>query len=67
MTLLEIETYIQSTVDNTLLYNEKNFDARADAIDFLEFHILDQFNALGNIEPDQLRLIALQHRAEEIK
>jgi hypothetical protein len=67
MTLSEIELHIGNTTGDPLLYDEKNFDARADAIDFLEFHILDQFNALGNIEPDQLRLIALQHRAEEIK
>ena len=67
MTVTEIDSYIQTTANNRLLYDEKNFDARTDAIDFLEFHILDQIDILRKVEPDQFRLIELHQRAEKLK
>lgn len=67
MTLSEIELHIENIKSNSSLFHEKNFDARIDAIDFLEFHILDQINTLRNTEPDQDRLAELYRHAEKIK
>lgn len=67
MILSEIELYIETIAKNSLLYDEKNFDARTDAIDFLEFHILDQIDALRKVEPDQARLTELRHQAQKVK
>lgn len=66
MTFQEIELHIQTIADDGLIYGEKNFDARADAIDFLEFHILDQIDTLLRAE-DHDRLTELHHQATEIK
>ena len=63
----EIGLHIQSIANDRLLLEEKNFDARTDAIDFLEFHILDQIDALRKVEPDQSRLIELQQQAQKLK
>ena len=67
MTLYEIQSYIQIITNNVLFHDERNFDTRTDAIDFLEFHILNQIDALRKVQPDQERLTALQHQAEKIK
>lgn len=67
MTFSEIEAYTQAIADDRLLYEKKNFDARADAIDFLEFHILDPINAFRKTETDQDRLIELQQQAQKLK
>jgi len=67
MSLPEIELQIENIKSNSLLYDEKNFDARADTIDFLEFHILDQIDSLRSIESDQDRLAELHHQAEKVK
>ncbi|MBS1523365.1 MAG: class I SAM-dependent methyltransferase [Bacteroidetes bacterium] len=63
----EIKAHIKNIKNNSLLYDEKNFDARTDAIDFLEFHILDQIEALRSVEPDQNKLTELQHQANKLK
>jgi hypothetical protein len=63
----DIESNIQAIANSTSLYDEKNFDARTDAIDFLEFHILDQIDALRKVESDQDRLAEFHHQAKEIK
>ncbi|HTK20341.1 MAG TPA: class I SAM-dependent methyltransferase [Mucilaginibacter sp.] len=67
MGIAEIESYVQTIQNNPSLYDEKNFDARTDAIDFLEFHILDQIDSLRNIESDQGSLTVLRHQAEKVK
>lgn len=67
MTLSEIELYIQTIANNPLLYDEKSFDARTDAIDFLEFHILDQIESLRSTESDQNKLTELHQLAEKVK
>lgn len=67
MTHREIASHIEIIADNALLYQEINSDRRTDAIDFLEFHILDQIDALRKVEPDQSRLIELQQQAQELK
>ena len=67
MTLPEIEAHIESIANSQLLYDEKNFDARTDAIDFLEFHILDRIGLLRSTGSLQDRLTELYHQAEELK
>ena len=63
----DIESNVQAIANSTSLYDEKNFDARTDAIDFLEFHILDQIDTLRKVESDQDRSTELHHQAEKIK
>jgi len=63
----EIDVHIENVKNNSLLHYEKNFDERTDAIDFLEFHILNQIDALRKVESNQERLTELYHKAEQLK
>ncbi|MDN5286224.1 MAG: Histone methylation protein [Mucilaginibacter sp.] len=65
--IFEIQSYIGAIEQNASLYDEKNFDERMDAIDFIGFHIIDQLeNLLQNTaQPDEL--ISLRSRAEKVK
>jgi len=62
---------ILSTIDelekNASLYKEKCFDARADAVDIIEFGIIEQIETLlqKNIQTNEL--ILLKHRSEKLK
>ena len=67
MPISEIGLYIESIKSNPSLHDEKNFDARTDAIDFLEFHILDQIDTLHKVESNQNRLTELHGHAKELK
>jgi hypothetical protein len=67
MTFSAIEAYIESAKNNSLLYDENNFDARTDAIDFLEFHILHQIDALRNTELEDDKLTEVHHQAQKVK
>ncbi len=67
MILSQIELHIENIKSNPALYDEKNFDARADTIDFLEFHILDLIDSLRSKELDQYKLTEVYHQAEEVK
>lgn len=63
---------IQSIEDDTEIYQETHFNARANAIDFIDFHIIDRIDGLltpgPNIDLDHLKLQAkkAKHRLEEI-
>jgi SAM-dependent methyltransferase len=59
----EIQSDICSIEENTALYNETNFDCRADAIDFIDFHIIDRIETL---QPAP-QLYVLRHHAERLK
>ena len=65
--IFEIQSYLNSIEKDPLRYDEKSFDKRIEAIDFLGFHVIDQIEALlqKTAEPDQL--ISLKHRAEKVK
>jgi hypothetical protein len=67
MNLSEIELHIQTIANNSSLYDGKNFDARTDAIDFLEFNISGQIDTFQPSAPDQERLAELQYHAEKVK
>ncbi|MDB5063502.1 MAG: class SAM-dependent methyltransferase [Mucilaginibacter sp.] len=65
--IFEIQTYIEETEKNTLLYEEKNFDKRMEAIDFIEFQVIDHIEGLlrKTTQPD--KLILLKYSIEKIK
>jgi hypothetical protein len=69
MDIFEIRSYIEETEKNSLLYEEKNFDDRMEALDFLEFRVMDQDQVeeplQNTIHPNQL--IQLKNRAEKLK
>ncbi|SDT60234.1 Histone methylation protein DOT1 [Mucilaginibacter mallensis] len=67
MVISAIQSHIRSIEKNEVLYEEKNFDKRIEAIDFIEFHIIDQLEDLlqKTTAPDELHL--LKDRAEKIK
>jgi len=63
MDILAIGSYINSIEENKTLIEERNFDKRAEAIDFIEFHIIDQLQNTNY--PHELLL--LKDKAEKIK
>jgi len=67
MIVTEILSDIQAIENNTALFEEPNFDSRANAIDFIEFHIIDRIDGLlQNGEGDD-DLESLKQRAEILK
>ncbi len=65
--IFEIQSYIEEMENDLSLYEEKNFDDRIDAIDFIGFPIIGQIEELlaKTAQPDKLLL--LKHRAQKIK
>jgi len=63
MDILAIGSYINSIEENKTLYEERNFDKRAETIDFIEFHITDQ----GQNTNDPHEMLLLKDKAERIK
>lgn len=63
----DIENDIVVLEHNTLLLEEKNFDKRIDAIDFIDFHILDRIEGLLTETNYLDQLILLKNRAEKVK
>lgn len=63
----EIQSDINTIENDTSLYEEKNFDKRMEAIDFIEFQIIDQIEILlqKTDQPDEL--ILLKDRVEKVK
>jgi len=58
---------IDAIEGNAALYDATNFISRADAIDFLEFHVIDRIEGmLQKVEPQE-KLQLLQQRAEKVK
>lgn len=63
--IAQIRSYIDEIEKNTSLYREGSFEPRVEALDFMEFHIIDRLQELQTAQPDEL--ILLQARAEKIK
>jgi SAM-dependent methyltransferase len=61
--LAEIKSDIESIEKDAKLREEASFDERADAIDFIEFHIIDRLESL----PKSEEALTLKQRAEELK
>jgi len=67
MAVANLQSTIETIETNSSLYEEKNFDKRMEAIDFIEFEVIDQIEGLlgKTAQPDQL--ILLKHRVEKVK
>jgi hypothetical protein len=65
--IFEIQSYLGAIEKNSSLFEEKNFDKRIEAIDFIEFQVIGQIEDLlrKTDQPDQL--ILLKYRAEKVK
>jgi hypothetical protein len=63
MVIEEIRSDILTIERDILLYEETNFDARAGAIDFLDFHIIERINSLTQTAESP----GLKLNAEKIK
>ena len=59
----EIQSAIDSVEKNEALGEEANFIARAEAIDFIEFHVIDRIGRINRAED----LTELKQRAESLK
>jgi hypothetical protein len=61
-----IQSDIRAIANNAALYLQTNFDDRADAIDFLDFHLIERLDGLGNGELKG-ELKALKRQAVQLK
>lgn len=64
--LTEIQADIMSIAENALLRNEESFEARLDAIDFIDFHIIGRLESILS-EGTSEELLLLKDRAEGLK
>jgi len=67
MVLAEIQADIQAIEQDGAIHQEINFNSRADAIDFIDFHIIDRIEGLLQNPEQGEELEILQQRAEKIK
>jgi len=65
--ITEIQLAIEEIEKNSFLCEERNFDRRMDAIDFIGFQVIDQIEALLQTTLQQDELLLLKHRAEKVK
>jgi SAM-dependent methyltransferase len=67
MFISEIQYDIRAIEDDAALYDETNFDNRANAIDFIDFHIIDRIEGLLLNAEFKEQLNTLKQRAETIQ
>ena len=67
MGLPALRSYIEAMENNLSLLEERNFNVRSNAIDALEFQIIDQNEELLQKEYHPEKLVSLQLRAEKLK
>jgi len=67
MVLAEIQADIQAIEQDEAIYQEINFNSRANAIDFIDFHIIDRIEGLLQNPEQTEELNILQQRAEKVK
>lgn len=63
----EIELDIETIEQNGALYAEANFDSRVEALDHIEFHLIERIEGLLRTTHAPEKLLALKRRAESIK
>jgi len=63
----EILYDIENIENNEKLFREKNFDIRSQAIDYIEFHIIDRIDALINSGKSFDQLNSLKQNAKKFK
>ena len=67
MVIYEIQSDIKAIENNAALYKETNFASRVDAIDYIEFNILDRIEGLLYTMNQSEELTALKQSAERVK
>jgi len=67
MVISEIQADIERIENDASLYNETNFDNRANAIDFIDFHIIDRIDGLQQNAGPLKELDALMQHAIQVK
>src|SRR5262245_51676100 len=67
MVIREIHSDLEAIEQDSALYEEKNFDRRAEAIDDIEFKIIDRIEGLLHSIDRPEELIPLKQSAERIK
>jgi hypothetical protein len=65
--LSEIQFHIRDIEANTTLFEKINFDERADALDFIDFHIIDRMEGLLHNAAFENELHLLKQQAEQLK
>jgi hypothetical protein len=67
MILSEIQADIQETEEETALFEKTNFNSRAEAIDFVDFHVINRIEGLLQKEDCKEELNILKLRADKLK
>src|SRR5579872_7083584 len=67
MTVFEIQTDIEEIEQDSSVYEEESFDKRIEAIDIIDFQIIDQIENLLQKNRQAGDLILLKTRAEKVK
>ncbi|MET3879576.1 class I SAM-dependent methyltransferase [Chitinophaga sp. OAE865] len=66
MTISEMQSFIEETAADSLLSREEEFERRMEAVDRVDFLVIDRLDELL-LQEDQQDLLLLKHRAESIK
>lgn len=67
MVTQKIRSDIRLIEENSALYQEPNFTSRAEAIDYLEFNVMDRIEGLLQTSDQAETLISLSQSAERVK
>jgi hypothetical protein len=67
MDISEIEADITNIENDLLIYDERNFERRANAIDFIDFHILDRIESMRQNAVDSKPLDQLEQHARMLR
>jgi len=67
MVIREIQADLEAIEQNATLYEEANFASRAEALDYLEFHVLDRIEGLLQTITYSTELFTLKQQAEGMK
>jgi precorrin-6B methylase 2 len=65
--IAEMQSAVALIQKNALLYDEKNFDQRVEAIDFIDFQIIGRVVDLLQKSASSAALLSLKHWAEKVK
>ena len=63
----EIQADIEAIQRNATLWEEVNFGSRMEALDYLEFYIIDRIDSLRQLNNPPAELLVLKQQAETIK
>lgn len=67
MVIYEIQSDIEAIEKNSALYEETNFDIRVEAIDYVEFKIIDRIEGLLHTTNQREELTTLKQSAQRVK